>query len=93
MMRDPIHTTESKVIYTHAYVHADIPNTNRRACLARIPTFTAVHNAIEYIMYKRTPLLRTHASRLCTALTRVFGAWSWQVLQQCVRACVVCMHM
>jgi hypothetical protein len=68
----------------HAYVHADIPNTNTRACLARIPTFNAVYNAIVYIMHKRAPLLWTHASRLCTALTRVFGVWSCgQVLQQC----------
>jgi hypothetical protein len=27
-VRDPIHTTECEVIYTHAYVHADISNTN-----------------------------------------------------------------
>jgi hypothetical protein len=82
-MRDPIHTTECEVIYTHAYVHADIPSTNTRACLARIPTFIAVYNAIVYTMHKRVPLLRTHASKLCTALTRVFGAWSCgQALQQ-----------
>jgi hypothetical protein len=42
-MRDPIHTTECEVIYTHAYVHVDIPNTNTHACLARIPTFIPVH--------------------------------------------------
>jgi hypothetical protein len=34
-MRDPIYTTEREVIYAHTYVHADIPNTNTRACLAR----------------------------------------------------------
>jgi hypothetical protein len=61
---------------THAYVHADIPNTSTRACLARIPTFIPVHNAIVYTMHKRAPLLRTHTSRLCTALTGVFEAWS-----------------
>jgi hypothetical protein len=38
-MRNSIHMTENEVIYTHAYVHADIPNTNTCACLARIPTF------------------------------------------------------
>jgi hypothetical protein len=58
MMRDPIYTTECEVIYTHAYVHADVPNTNTHACLARIPTFIPVHNAIVYIMHKRVPLLR-----------------------------------
>jgi hypothetical protein len=68
-MRDPIHTTESELIYTHAYVHADIPNTNTSACLARKPTSIPMHNATVYTMHKRTPLLRTHASRLCTALT------------------------
>jgi hypothetical protein len=52
-MRDPIHTTVCEVIYTHAYVHADIPNTNTRACLPRIPTFIPVHNAIVYSMHKR----------------------------------------
>jgi hypothetical protein len=65
-MRDLIHTTECEVIYTHAYVHADIPNTNRRACLARMPTFIPVHNAIVYTMHERAPILRVHASRLCT---------------------------
>jgi hypothetical protein len=65
-MHDPIHTTECDVIYTHAYVHVDIPNTNTRGYLARIPTFIPVHNAIVYTMYTRAPLLRTHASRLCT---------------------------
>jgi hypothetical protein len=68
-VRDPIHTTECDVICTHAYVHADMPNTNTRACLARISTSISVHNAIVYTMHKRDPLLRTHASRLCTALT------------------------
>jgi hypothetical protein len=52
-MRDLIHTTECEVTYTHAYVHADIPNTNTRACLARIPTFIPVHNAIVYTMHER----------------------------------------
>jgi hypothetical protein len=52
--------------YTHAYVHADIPNTNMRAYLR---TFIPVQNAIVYIMHKRAPLLHAHASRLCTALT------------------------
>jgi hypothetical protein len=83
-MRDTIHTAESEVIYTHACVHADIPNTNTRACLARISTFISVHNAIVHIMHKHAALLRTHASRLCTALTRVFGVLSCgQALQQC----------
>jgi hypothetical protein len=81
-MRDPIHTAEYEVIC--AYVHADVPNTSTRASLARIPTFIPVHNVIVYIMHKRAPLLRTHASRLCAALTRVFGVWGCgQVLQQC----------
>jgi hypothetical protein len=66
-MRDLSHTTE--VIYTHAYVHADIPNTNTRACLTRILIFIPVYNAIVYTTRKRAPLLRTHMSRLCTALT------------------------
>jgi hypothetical protein len=47
-----------------------------RVCLARIPTFIPVHNAIVHTMQKCAPLLCTHASRLCTALTRVFGVWS-----------------
>jgi hypothetical protein len=67
-MRNPMRTTESEVIYTHAYVHTDIPNTNKLECLARTPTFTPVHNAIAYTMHKRAPL-RTHSSSLCTALT------------------------
>jgi hypothetical protein len=43
-----------------------------------------VHNAIVYTMHKHASLLRTHASRLCAALTRVFGAsCCGQMLQQC----------
>jgi hypothetical protein len=38
-MRDPIHTTKSEVIYTHACVYTDIRNANTPACLARIPTY------------------------------------------------------
>jgi hypothetical protein len=68
-MHDPIHTAEREVIYTHACVRVDIPNTNTRACLARIPTFIPAHNAIVYTMHTRAALLRAHASRLCTALT------------------------
>jgi hypothetical protein len=69
-MHDPIHTTESEVIYTHAYVYTDMPNTTRvHALHVYLPTFIPVHNAIVHIMHKRAPLLRTHASRLCAALT------------------------
>jgi hypothetical protein len=39
------------------------------ACMPCTYTFTPVHNAIVYTMHKRAPLLRSHASRLCTALT------------------------
>jgi hypothetical protein len=54
-------TQPSTRLYTP--IHADIPNTNTRACLAHIPTFIPVHNAISYTMHKRAPLLRIHASR------------------------------
>jgi hypothetical protein len=48
-MRDTVHTTECEVINNHAYVHADIPNTNTSACLAHIPTY--LHSsAIVYTM-------------------------------------------
>jgi hypothetical protein len=57
-MHNPIYMTECEVIYTHAYVHADIPNTNTRACPARIPTFTPVHNVTIHAMHKRAPLLQ-----------------------------------
>jgi hypothetical protein len=80
------YTQPSARSYTRmrTFMHTGIPNTNTRACVARIPTFIPVHNAIVYIMHKRAPLLRTHASRLCTALTLVFAVWSYgQVLQQC----------
>jgi hypothetical protein len=43
---DTAHVHTSRYIYTYAYVHADIPNTNTHAYLARIPTFIPVHNAI-----------------------------------------------
>jgi hypothetical protein len=52
-MCNPIHTTTCDIIYIHVYVHADIPNTNTRACLARIPTFISVRNATVYTMHKR----------------------------------------
>jgi hypothetical protein len=76
---------ESKVIYTHAYVYADIPMRTRvHALHVYLPTFIPVYNATVYSMHKRAPLLRTHLSRPCTALTGVFGALSCgQVLQQC----------
>jgi hypothetical protein len=54
--------TECEVIYTHTYVHADIPNTNTCVCLARIRNFIPV----QYIPCIN---VRTHASRLCIALT------------------------
>jgi hypothetical protein len=84
-MRDPIHTFESEVIYIHAYVHADIPNTNTRACLVRIPTFITVHNAIVYTMHKRAPLLRTHASKAmyCTHLS----VWSVELWASAAAMC------
>jgi hypothetical protein len=71
----------------HAYVHADIPNSNTRVCLARIPTFIPVHNVIVYTMHKLAPQLHTYATGYalhCTALTVMFGVWSCgQVLHQC----------
>jgi hypothetical protein len=42
--------TYNRMSPTHVYVN--IPNTNTRACLARIPTFIRVHNAIVYTMHK-----------------------------------------
>jgi hypothetical protein len=50
-MCDPIHTTK--------YVHADIPNTSTRACIARIPTFIPMYSAIVYTIHKHAPLMRT----------------------------------
>jgi hypothetical protein len=75
-MRDPIYTIECEVIFTHAYVHADIPNTNTRACLACIPTFIPVHNAIVHNIHKRAHCthlsvwsveLRASAAAMCCA--------------------------
>jgi hypothetical protein len=97
-MRDPIHTTESEVIYTHAYVHADIPNTNTRACLARIPTFIPVHNAIVHTMHKRAHyyalvragslewLERGVVGKCCSNVLRSLRAYG--VVVKAVRTCV-----
>jgi hypothetical protein len=64
------YTQPSARSYTLMHMlHVDIPNTNTRACLTRILTFIPVHNTIPYTMHKRALLLRTHASRLCNALT------------------------
>jgi hypothetical protein len=53
----------------------------KHACMPG--TYTYLHSSAQRNVY--TTLLCTHTSRLCTALTRVFGAWSCgQVLQQCV---------
>jgi hypothetical protein len=42
-MLDPTHTTECEVIYTHAYVHADIQNTH-----ASMPyTYTYLHSSAQ----------------------------------------------
>jgi hypothetical protein len=68
--------------HTYRQVRGHIhPNTSTRACLTCMLPYP--HNVIVYIMHKRD-LLRTHMSRLCTALTLVFGVWSCgQALQQC----------
>jgi hypothetical protein len=73
------HTYNRERGHIHACVHACI-QTHVHALHVYLPS----HNAIVYTMHKCAPLLRTHASRLCTALTRVIGVWSCgQVLQQC----------
>jgi hypothetical protein len=46
-MCDSIHTTECEVIYTHVYRHTKYKHS---ACLAPIPTFIPVYNAIACIM-------------------------------------------
>jgi hypothetical protein len=71
-MRDPIHTTEIEVIYTHAYVHADIPNTNTRA--HHLPLqHIRIYDAQTYALIRAGYLL-----------TRVFGVSNCrQALQQC----------
>jgi hypothetical protein len=45
------HTYNRERGHIHPYVYADISNTNTRACLACIPTFIPVHNAIVHIMH------------------------------------------
>jgi hypothetical protein len=69
-MRDPIHATE--------YVHADIPNTNTRACLARIPTFISVRNATVHTMHKRASTT-THSCEqaMCCAHYSVWSVELW----------------
>jgi hypothetical protein len=85
-MHDPIHTTECEVIYTHAYVHANIPNTNTRASLAHIPTFIPVHSAIVHTMHKRAPLIRTHASKQAMCCTHV-SVWSVELWASAAAMC------
>jgi hypothetical protein len=98
-MRDPTHTTERKVICIHAYVHADIPNTSTRACLARIPTFIPVHNAIVYTMPHYYALMRVgyvlHSleclkrgvvGKCCSNVLRSLRAYG--VVHEAVRKCV-----
>jgi hypothetical protein len=62
-----------------------IPNTNKRACLARIHTFIPVHNAIVYTIHKRASLLRTHASRVmyCTHVS----VWSVELWASAAAMC------
>jgi hypothetical protein len=98
-MRDLIHATEYEVIYTHAYVHADIPNTNTRACLARIPTFIPVYNTIVYTIHMHALLIRAgyvlHSpeclecgvvGKCCSNVLRSLRAYG--VARKAVRTCV-----
>jgi hypothetical protein len=78
-MHDPIHTTECEVMYTHAYVLVDIPNTNTRACLARIPTFIPVHNA-------HTCPTTTHSCEQAMYCTHV-SVWSVELWASAAAMC------
>jgi hypothetical protein len=83
-MCDPIHTTECEVIYTHAYVHADIPNTNTRACLARIPTFTPVHSTIVHTMRQHAHSMHSCEQAIyCTHLS----VWSVELWASAAPMC------
>jgi hypothetical protein len=75
-MRDSIHTTDREVIYTHAYVHADIPNANTRACFARIPTYILVHNSIYHAQTCSTTTHSCEQAMCCTHL-RVWSVELW----------------
>jgi hypothetical protein len=54
-------------IYPHACVHADISNTNTRACLARIPS--AQHNSIYHTQACPTTMHSCEQATYCTHLS------------------------
>jgi hypothetical protein len=83
-MRDPMHTTECEVIYTHAYVHADIPNTNTRIVHTmhkRVPLMRA-----GYVLYSPERLECGVVGKCCSNVLRSFIAYG--VPLKAVRTCV-----
>jgi hypothetical protein len=78
-MRDPIRSARS---YIHAciYVHTDIPNTNTRACLARIPSFIPAHNAI---IHTTTTTHSYEQAMYCTYLS----VWSVELWASAAAIC------
>jgi hypothetical protein len=84
--------------YTHAYVYADIPNTNTCACLARIPTFIPVYNTIVYmphyyalmragyVLYSLDCLERRVVGKCCSNVLRSLIAYG--VILKAVCTCV-----
>jgi hypothetical protein len=85
-MHDPMHTTESEVIYT-MHMCIDIPNTNTRAYLARIPThlpsFIPVNNAIVYIMHKHATTRSCAQAMYCTHVS----VWSVELWASAAAMC------
>jgi hypothetical protein len=64
----------------HTYVHTDIPNTNTRACLARIPSFIPAHNAI---VHTATTTHSYEQAMYCTYLS----VWSVELWASAAAMC------
>jgi hypothetical protein len=78
------HSNNRERGHIHPCIYACRHTKYKHACIPCTYTFIPVHNAIVHTIHKRAPLLRTHTSRIYTALTPVFGVSSCgQVLQQC----------
>jgi hypothetical protein len=83
---DPIHTTESEIIYTRAYVHADIPNTNTCACLACIPTYPRSSAQRNSTYHAQTCPTTTHSCKQAMYCTHA-SVWSVELWASTAAMC------
>jgi hypothetical protein len=70
----------------HTYVHADIPNTNTRACLARIPTYLHSSAQRNSIYHAQTCHTTTHSCEQAMYWTHL-SVWSVELWASVAAMC------